>query len=113
MHNKQWVEVRKGADYPTICQQFDISPVLARLIRNRGICDQTAIENYLYGSLSMLADPDTLPDCLRVTAMTTDGEVMAVQHTEHPTFGVQFHPESIMTPHGKQILRNFLATTSS
>jgi len=57
---------------------------------------------------SLAADPATLPDCLKVTAMTTEGEVMAVQHTLHPTFGVQFHPESILTPDGKQMLRNFI-----
>ena len=56
---------------------------------------------------SLAADPDTLPDCLKVTAMTTEGEVMAVQHRNYPTFGVQFHPESILTPDGRQMLRNF------
>ena len=72
MHNKQWVELRKGADYPSICKKIDISPVLARLIRNRGICDQTAIENYLYGSLSMLADPDQLPDMEEAAGLMAD-----------------------------------------
>ncbi len=57
---------------------------------------------------SLAADPDTLPDCLRVTARTDDGEVMAVQHTEYPIYGVQFHPESILTPDGKQMLKNFI-----
>ena len=57
---------------------------------------------------SLAADPSTLPDCLRVTAYTDDGEVMAVQHREYPIFGVQFHPESILTPCGAQMLRNFL-----
>ena len=57
---------------------------------------------------SLAADPDTLPECLEVTAMTPEGEVMAVQHTQYPTFGVQFHPESILTPDGKQMLRNFI-----
>ena len=57
---------------------------------------------------SLAADPATLPDCLKVTAMTTEGEIMAVQHTQYPTFGVQFHPESILTPDGKQMLRNFI-----
>ena len=56
---------------------------------------------------SLAADPDTLPDCLKVTAMTTEGEVMAVQHRNYPTFGVQFHPESILTPDGRHMLRNF------
>ena len=57
---------------------------------------------------SLAADPATLPDRLKVTAMTTEGEIMAVQHRDFPTFGVQFHPESILTPDGKQMLRNFI-----
>lgn len=57
---------------------------------------------------SLAADPDTIPDCLRVTATTKDGEVMAVQHKIYPVYGVQFHPESILTPDGKTILKNFL-----
>ena len=60
---------------------------------------------------SLAADPDTMPVCLAVTARTADGEIMAVQHTDHPLFGVQFHPESILTPHGTAILRNFLQVT--
>lgn len=57
---------------------------------------------------SLAADADTIPECLKITASTTDGEVMAVQHKEYPIYGVQFHPESIMTPDGKQMLRNFI-----
>ncbi len=57
---------------------------------------------------SLAADRDTISDCLKVTAVTEDGEVMAVEHKEYPIYGVQFHPESIMTPCGKQILKNFL-----
>jgi anthranilate synthase/aminodeoxychorismate synthase-like glutamine amidotransferase len=49
-----------------------------------------------------------LPDCLEATAFTVEGEVMALQHRDQPTFGVQFHPESILTEHGKVILKNFL-----
>ena len=58
---------------------------------------------------SLAADPDTMPDCLRVTAKTNDGEIMAVQHMEYPIFGVQFHPESILTPDGKTMLADFIA----
>ena len=58
---------------------------------------------------SLAADPATIPEVLKVTAATTDGEVMAVQHRDYPIFGVQFHPESIMTPNGKQMLQNFLS----
>lgn len=58
---------------------------------------------------SLTADADTIPECLKVTAVTEDGEIMAVQHTEFPIFGVQFHPESIMTPDGKTMLINFIS----
>ena len=58
---------------------------------------------------SLAADRYSIPDCLRVTARTDDGEIMAVQHKSYPTFGVQFHPESIMTPDGMTIIANFLA----
>ena len=57
---------------------------------------------------SLAALPETLPDCLKVIAKTADGEIMAVRHRELPIWGVQFHPESIMTPQGKTILENFL-----
>lgn len=51
---------------------------------------------------------ETLPDCLEVTAWTDDGEIMGVRHKEFAIQGVQFHPESIMTEHGHQLLQNFL-----
>lgn len=57
---------------------------------------------------SLAADETTMPDCLQITAKTDDGEVMAVQHREYPIYGVQFHPESIMTPNGKIMLENFI-----
>ena len=57
---------------------------------------------------SLAADPATLPDVLKVTARTSDGEVMAVAHRDLPVYGVQFHPESILTPDGRTMLKNFL-----
>ena len=57
---------------------------------------------------SLAVDPGTMPDGLKITALTTDGEVMAVQHTQYPIYGVQFHPESILTPQGRLILKNFM-----
>ena len=57
---------------------------------------------------SLAVDPDSLPDCLTITAVTADGEIMGIRHREYPIYGVQFHPESIMTPDGKQMLRNFI-----
>ena len=60
---------------------------------------------------SLAADPATIPECLKVTAATADGEVMAVQHKKYPIYGVQFHPESILTPNGKTMLKNFIKET--
>ena len=57
---------------------------------------------------SLAAKEETLPEELRVTAKSEDGEVMAVEHTKYPVFGVQFHPESVMTPDGKKMIENFL-----
>ena len=58
---------------------------------------------------SLAADKDTMPEELRITATAQDdGEIMAVEHKEYPIYGVQFHPESIMTPLGKEILKNFI-----
>jgi len=57
---------------------------------------------------SLIAKDDTIPRCLRVIATDLIGEVMAVQHTRYPTYGLQFHPESILTPQGRVIMENFL-----
>ncbi|MFP4502495.1 MAG: anthranilate synthase component II [Candidatus Hydrogenedentota bacterium] len=57
---------------------------------------------------SLIIKRDTCPDSLDITAETDAGEIMAVAHREHPVWGVQFHPESILTEPGKQIIRNFL-----
>ena len=70
----------------------------------RGCPKETEVARYH----SLAADSDTLPEELTVTAVTADGEVMAVAHRDYPIYGVQFHPESIMTPDGARMLRNFL-----
>lgn len=57
---------------------------------------------------SLAVDLNTMPECLKVVALTQEGEVMAVRHIQYPIFGVQFHPESIMTPQGKLMLKNFI-----
>ncbi|MGN0424128.1 MAG: anthranilate synthase component II [Acetatifactor sp.] len=74
----------------------------------RGMDQEITVARYH----SLAADPATMPDCLRVTAATCDGEVMAVEHREYPVYGVQFHPESVLTPGGKQIMENFLLAGS-
>ena len=64
-----------------------------------------------YHSLSVCRD--TLPECLAVTSEADDGEIMGIRHCEHLTEGIQFHPESIMTPVGKRLLRNFIKLVST
>lgn len=87
MHGKQ-----SDVKFNTECALFKGIPETAKVAR--------------YHSLA--ADAGTIPDELKITAVTTDGEVMAVQHREYPIYGVQFHPESIMTPDGKRMLENFI-----
>lgn len=61
---------------------------------------------------SLTIDPDSMPDCLDVTARSEDGVIQGIQHKEMPVFGVQFHPESIASEHGHQMLKNFVAKTN-
>ncbi|MDE7389533.1 MAG: aminodeoxychorismate/anthranilate synthase component II [Lachnospiraceae bacterium] len=63
-----------------------------------------------YHSLS--ARKEGFPDTLRITAVADDGEIMSVRHTDYPVYGLQFHPESILTPDGSAIIKNFLEVTS-
>ncbi|MCQ2255855.1 MAG: aminodeoxychorismate/anthranilate synthase component II [Bacteroidaceae bacterium] len=57
---------------------------------------------------SWVVDTDGFPDCLEVTALSEEGQIMALQHKSLPIYGIQFHPESVLTPDGKQMLKNFL-----
>lgn len=77
---------------------FSPSPIF------KGITEKSLVARYH----SLAADRDTMPDCLKITANTTDGEIMAVEHKDYSIFGVQFHPESIMTPMGKKMIDNFI-----
>lgn len=70
----------------------------------KGLPDTFAAARYH----SLAALKDTLPAELRVTAESEDGEIMAVEHTKYPVFGVQFHPESVMTPDGRVMIENFM-----
>ena len=74
----------------------------------KGLKGQISVARYH----SLAAVKDLLPDCLKITASTAKGEVMAVEHREYPVYGVQFHPESILTPDGRQIIQNFLSDIS-
>lgn len=81
------------------CVTFDRTCPLFRGLPEQGLVAR-------YHSLAVAAD--TLPPELKATARTEDGEIMAVQHRQYPIYGVQFHPESIMTPEGKTMLKNFI-----
>ncbi|MDM5186541.1 aminodeoxychorismate/anthranilate synthase component II [Bacillus sp. DX4.1] len=61
---------------------------------------------------SLIVKKETLPECLEVTSWTEEGEIMALRHKSLPIEGVQFHPESIMTSHGKELLQNFIRSYS-
>ena len=69
-----------------------------------GVPEKTKVARYH----SLAASEESMPECLKITARTKDGEVMAVEHVKYPKYGVQFHPESIMTPEGKKIIANFI-----
>ncbi|MAF40220.1 MAG: anthranilate/aminodeoxychorismate synthase component II [Chloroflexi bacterium] len=62
---------------------------------------------------SLIVFPETVPDTLEITAQTDNGLIMGLRHKEHPVEGVQFHPESILTPDGKHLLQNFLDQVSA
>jgi len=62
---------------------------------------------------SLIADKASLPDCLEISAWTEEGEIMAIRHKTLPVEGVQFHPESIMSEHGKELLANFVHSVLS
>lgn len=84
--------------------EFDISSAIFK-----GVPKQAPVARY--HSLSL--DEKTLPEELKITARTLEGDVMAAEHKTLPIFGMQFHPESIMTPDGNTMLKNFIALTAA
>lgn len=75
---------------------------------SKGIFEEVKDPFYAMRYHSLLIDPDTLPDCLEVTARTKDGEIMGIRHKKYNVAGVQFHPESIMAQEGDRLIKNFL-----
>ncbi|HOE78568.1 MAG TPA: aminodeoxychorismate/anthranilate synthase component II [Smithellaceae bacterium] len=57
---------------------------------------------------SLMLNPDSLPECLEVSAQTAGGEIMGIRHRQYRVEGIQFHPESVLTPQGRRLLKNFL-----
>lgn len=104
--------------HQSIGQAFGGEVVSAREIRHGKISEIMHSGSGLFGGLpekyqvvryhSLAVRPQTLPDCLIADAHTEDGEIMAFHHTSRPVFGVQFHPESILTEHGHALLQNFI-----
>ncbi|MBN1613026.1 MAG: aminodeoxychorismate/anthranilate synthase component II [Deltaproteobacteria bacterium] len=79
-------------------------------IRNDGLTIFRGLPNPFQAGRyhSLILRRESLPDCLTVTAETEEGEVMGIRHRDYPVEGIQFHPESILTPNGKRIIGNFL-----
>ena len=105
--------------HQAICEAFGGNVSYAReLMHGKKKEIEVTGENQLFRNLpehfpaaryhSLAAEEETLPKELKVTARCEDGEVMAVEHETYPIFGVQFHPESVMTPDGRQMIENFM-----
>ncbi len=105
--------------HQAICQVFGATVAHAkRLMHGKQSRVELDVKSRLFAGMqekipvaryhSLAAVPETMPACLRVTGVTEEGEVMAVEHRKFPVYGVQFHPESILTPDGPQIIENFL-----
>jgi para-aminobenzoate synthetase component II len=104
--------------HQSIGQAFGGDVVRADRIMHGKISEITHIENGLFDEVpspfiatryhSLIIKRDTCPQVLEITAETAEGEIMAVAHRQHPIWGVQFHPESILTKDGKRMVRNFL-----
>jgi anthranilate synthase/aminodeoxychorismate synthase-like glutamine amidotransferase len=105
--------------HQVIAQSFGGTIVHAKRIMHGKTSMVTADEHYIYTGInkpftamryhSLAVLEKDLPACLLVTARSEDGEIMGIRHREHPTQGVQFHPESFMTTVGKRLIRNFIS----
>ncbi|MDD6924124.1 MAG: aminodeoxychorismate/anthranilate synthase component II [Veillonellaceae bacterium] len=105
--------------HQAICESFGASITYAKVLMHGKSSRITLRKSRIFDGLpecidagryhSLAVDADSLPDGLEVTAIADDGEVMAVQCKDSEVYGLQFHPESILTPDGETILRNFLS----
>ncbi|WDP88869.1 MAG: aminodeoxychorismate/anthranilate synthase component II [Desulfobacter sp.] len=104
--------------HQTIAQAFGGTIIHAKAIMHGKTSTVTADGEHIFAGIkkpfsvmryhSLAVQESDLPACLMVTARTEDGEIMGLRHKEHPTQGVQFHPESFMTTVGKRLIRNFI-----
>ena len=105
--------------HQAICEAFSGTVSYAKeLMHGKSSVAQILEESPLFKNLgtemqvaryhSLAAIRDTLPEELKVTAVTDDGEIMAVEHRDYPVYGLQFHPESVLTPKGMTLIENFL-----
>jgi anthranilate synthase/aminodeoxychorismate synthase-like glutamine amidotransferase len=96
----------------TVVRQTECAHGIASPVIHDGCSIFTGVANPFEAGRyhSLVISPQSLPGCLRVTAMTADGTIMAIEHSSHPATGVQFHPESILTPDGALIIRNWIAS---
>ena len=74
------------------------------IIEIKGIGEKTAVSRFH----SLAAKKENLPECLKIIRESDDGEIMAISHKNYPVYGLQFHPESVMTPQGLQMIENFI-----
>ena len=105
--------------HQAICEAFGGTVSYAKeLMHGKSSVAQILEESPLFKNLgtemqvaryhSLAAIRDTLPEELKITAVTDDGEIMAVEHRDYPVYGLQFHPESVLTPKGMTLIENFL-----
>ncbi len=109
--------------HQSICESFGATISYAKEVLHGKQSKITTTNSILFKGLegdimvaryhSLAAIKTTMPSVLKVTAKTSDGEIMAVEHIKYPIYGVQFHPESILTPGGKTMIRNFLEVTNN
>ena len=114
--NPSHIILSPGPGYPKdagICEEVVTKlggriPILGVCLGHQAICEAFGGRIEHAQQLMHVAAPDVLPDCLKVISRDERGEIMAVRHRTMPIYGVQFHPESILTPQGRVIMKNFL-----